>query len=169
MAVAMTAAAAAYSAYQTYDAGEDQKKAARAQKDLANKNAAMLEDAANDATARGNEEAMLINRRARGLRGEQRAALAGQGVDVGAGTAMDLQNETSLLGEMDAEQTRQNAFREAWGIRKQASHQKLAGEYAYREGKNRAKALRNQAYGSVLGGAGDTYKAYYSKDTPSFF
>ena len=166
MAVAATVVAAAYGAYSQYQAGEDQKKAARAQKDLANKNAKLLDEQADDATARGNEEAMLINRRARGLRGQQRASLAGQGVDVGTGTAADLQNETTLLGGLDADQTRKNAFREAWGIRGKASNERLAGEYNYRENMNKAKAYRNQAYGSALGGAAAGYDSWYSNSHP---
>lgn len=163
---AVTAAGALYGAYSQYETGEAQKKAARQQRVLAQKNAEMLDAAATDATDRGNEEAMLINRRARNLRGEQRAAFASQGVDVGSGTALDLQNETSLLGTIDAEQTRKNAFREAWGIRTQAGNQRLAGDYAYSAGMNQAKASRNQAYGSVLGGAGNSYQAYYQYDKP---
>lgn len=163
---AIIGATAAYTAYQQNEAGDAQKKAARQQRFLAQKNADLLDKSANDATDRGNEEAMLITRRARGLRGEQRAAFASQGVDVNTGTALDLQNETTSLGGLDAEQTRKNAFREAWGIRAQASNQRLSGDFAYSAGMNQAKASRNQAYGTVLGGAGDSYRAYYQYDAP---
>lgn len=166
MAVAITAAAAAYQGYQQYQASKDQAKAAGAQRDLARKNAEALDAAANDATDRGNQEAMLINRRARGLRGAQRVAFAAQGVDVGSGTAADLQEQTTILGNADAEQTRKNAFREAWGIRTQAANTRLAGDYEYQANMNKARAYKNQAYGSVLGGAGDSYKAYYTYDAP---
>ena len=67
------------------------------------------------------------------------------------------QNETTLLGGLDADQARKNAFREAWGIRGKASNERLAGQYNYREGMNRAKAFRNQAYGTAITGFADAY------------
>jgi hypothetical protein len=47
--------------------------------------------------------------------GAQRAALAAQGVDVNADSALDVQADTAGLGELDALTIRNNAVREAWG------------------------------------------------------
>lgn len=140
---AVLLATAAYTGYAQNEAG-------KAQKDIANRNASLMEAAADDAIERGNEEALAVRRRTRGIVGKQRAAFAGQGIDISTGTAMDLQEETSALGELDEATVRKNAFREAWGLRGQASNDRQAGAYARRAG-------TNQAIGTVLGGVGDAY------------
>lgn len=150
--IGLTAASAIYNGYAQNEAGQAQKK-------LANKNADLLDASAADAVDRGNQDAMQITRRAKRLKGEQRASFAGQGVDVNTGTAAALQDETLAMGELDAEQTRKNAFREAWGIKGQASNQRLSGRYAQRAG-------QNQAFGTLLGGAGNTAQAYYQYNPP---
>lgn len=149
---AITAGAALYGAYAQNEAGRQQQK-------IANRNAELLDASAADAIQRGEEQARQVKRQARSLRGRQRAAAAGGGVDVNSGTALDLQEETTALGEIDAATLRKNAFREAWGIRMQASNQREAGAFAKRTG-------RNQAIGTLIGGAGQTYKDYYSYDAP---
>lgn len=148
----LIAGAAGYSAYAQNKAGKEQLK-------LANRNADNLEASANDAVDRGNEEAIALKRRAKGLRGKQRATLAGSGVDVGSGTALDLQEETSSLAEADASTIRRNAFKEAWGIKTSANYEREAGAYA-------RKGARNNAIGTLLGGTGEAYRGYYSYDKP---
>jgi len=148
----LVAGAAGYSAYAQNEAGKQQKK-------LADRNAANLDASADDTIDRGNQEAIALKRRARGLRGKQRAALAGSGVDVGSGTALDLQEETTALSEADASQIRENAFNQAWGIRTQAGYEREAGMYARR-------GARNNAIGTLLGGAGSSAQAYYTYDAP---
>lgn len=151
----LIAGAAAYQSYAQVESAKDQRR-------LANRNADMLEVSANDALARGEEEAKVVRRRAAMTRGSQRAALAAQGVDVNDGIATDLQDETGILGELDAAKVRKNAWREAWSIRTQAGYQREAGRYAYRAGVN-------NAIGTGLQGAGQSYGAYtdwYSDQRP---
>lgn len=136
-----------------------QKKAGAAQRDLANRNGMMQDAQAADAIQRGEEESLLIKRRARRLRGQQRVGYAAQGVDIGSGTAADVQEETTAMGDLDAAQVKRNAFREAWGLSVGADNSRLAGRYAY-------KAGRNQAIGTVLGGVGEAARGYYSYDAP---
>lgn len=150
--VALLAAAAGYTAYSQNEAASQQRK-------LANRNADLIDAQATDATRRGEEEAAAVKRRARAIRGAQRASFATQGVDVNSGTANDLQEETTTLGSIDAETTRKNAFREAWGLTQSADNQRLSGRYAQQAG-------RNQAVGTLLGGAGDSASAYYKYKAP---
>lgn len=149
---ALVVAAAGYSAYAQNQAG-------KAQQDLADRNAKMIDAQADDAIVRGNEEANLVRRGAKRLRGQQRAAFATQGVDVNTGTSLDLQEETTTLGEMDAATVRKNAWREAWGLKGRASNERLAGDYARR-------GATNSAIGTALGGIGDSRRAYYEYDAP---
>jgi hypothetical protein len=92
-----------------------QVRAGNAAGELADYNAAVLDQRAIDARARGQEDESRFRSRIRQLIGSQRAGYAGQNVDVGTGSAADVQADTAYLGELDALQLRANAVREAWG------------------------------------------------------
>jgi hypothetical protein len=142
---------AAYSAYSANESGQ-------AQQSLANRNARLIEAQADDAITRGNEEAGALRMRTKRLIGSQRAALAGQGVSVGSEVAGDLRDDALGMSMQDEQQIKRNAYRDAWGLRGQASNQRLGGAYARRAG-------TNQAIGTVLGGIGSA-SAYYQPNAP---
>ncbi len=148
---ALTVAATAYGAYAQNEAG-------KAQQDISNRNAKLLDRAADDALERGNEEALGARRRTRLLVGEQRAAGAAQGLDVNTGVVADLQSQAEGWGVHDEATIRRNAFHEAWGIRTQASNARVGGRYARR-------AATNQAIGTTLGGVGQAY-GYWQEESP---
>jgi hypothetical protein len=75
---------------------------------------------AGDAIQRGFKAASAYLKSARRLRGAQRASLAGQGVDLGEGSALEIQKDTQHLSEIDAMTIRNNAWQEAWGFKMQA-------------------------------------------------
>lgn len=152
MQAALVAGSAVYGAYAQNEAG-------KAQQSLANQNAKTLDAQAEDAIQRGQQEVHALRRRTRGLVGNQRVQAALQGIDVNSGVAMDLQDDSFAQGAIDEAQIRENALDEAWGIRRQASNQRLSGNYARRAG-------RNQAAGTVLGGIGESARAYYTYDRP---
>jgi len=81
---------------------------------------------AEDVTRRGDEAAQERLRQARALISRQRVAAAGQGLDVSAGTPLDIQADTAAAGAVDAETIRLNAFREAWGLRMEAADRRGA-------------------------------------------
>lgn len=149
---ALLAATAVYGAYSADQAGEAQEK-------LSRRNASMIEASAADSLARGEEEVLATKRRIRRTIGSQRAGFAAQGVDVGTGSALDIQNESRELGEVDIAQVRKNAFREAWNLNTQAANTRLAGTYARR-------ASRNQVAGTLLGGVGQA-SSYWDGSAPS--
>lgn len=155
MAYAMTALAVASTAYSAYSQNE----AGKAQQSIANRNAKLLERSADQALVRGNEEAINSRRRTRLLVGEQRAAAAGQGIDVNSGVAADLQEQAESFGAQDEAMIRRNALDEAWGIRTQASNQRMEGRYARREG-------TNKAIGTGLGGMGQAYGYWQDERSP---
>lgn len=149
---ALTLVATGYQAWAQNEAG-------KAQQDIANRNAKLLERSADDAIARGNEEAMALRRRTRLLVGEQRAAAAAQGLDVNVGAAADLQEQAAAFGAYDEATIRRNAYREAWGIRTQAGNQRMEGSYARR-------GATNQAIGTSLGGLGQSYGYWQQERAP---
>ena len=129
--LAMTAAAGAYSA-------DASKKQGQYQQEVADQNAELSEFKAQQAATIGSIQEERARSRAQQIVGQQRAALASQGVDLGSGTAVDLVSETALFGEEDALMTRFNAMNEAWGLRAQAVDYRNQGRAARARGRNEA-------------------------------
>lgn len=116
-------------------------------------NAGLAEQQAADAIARGVESESRFRTEVKGAVGSSRASQAAQGIDVGAGSAVDVQHDIAAVGELDALTIRNNAAREAWGYQTQATQYRSAAEYARVSGRNQAKALRTASLGSLLTGA----------------
>jgi len=112
---------------------------------MAEYDAKQLDDMAVDAIARGEEDARRVGQEGRRVQGEQRAGFAGQGIDVGVGTAADMQIETLELNARDMRTVRLNAMEEARGIRTQAATTRANGRMG-------ARAASNQAVGTLLTG-----------------
>ena len=121
----------------------------------AEENARLQELQADDIEKKGQQEASLFRRKARGLIGKQRAALAAQGIDIGVGTAADVQAETAEIAEQDASQIRINAIRQAFGVRTAAINTRAQGEFDQIAGRAAARnALVTGGLGAVTSGAG---------------
>ena len=140
IALVAMAAGTAINSYGQYQQGQAANAAAKY-------NAKMAEYSAQDAQRRGEEEAQAIQRKAASLKSSQRVSLAARGLDLGYGTAQDLQDQTDFFGLMDAQTTRYNAARDAWGARAQ-------GTLARAEGRAAAYQGTLGAAGTLLSGAG---------------
>jgi len=103
--------------YAQYGALTAQDKYQKAQADIAQRR---LNLQAVDALARGDEAAGIINRKTAMVRGAQRSGFAGQGVAPDSGSPGAVGAETQLFGTLDALTARNNAWREAWGLRSEA-------------------------------------------------
>jgi hypothetical protein len=175
---------AAYSAYATIKAGQSQKKAALAQGNaavqigaanqeasesearLSDYNARVAEMQAIDAELRGEWEAERLRNEVNQVIGRQRAGFAAGNIDVGFGSAVDVQADAAMLGELDILTIRSNAAREAWGYRVQgadlaqrAAIQRLEGKNAYKAGQlglESAKAAGSAAMTAAYLSAGGT-------------
>ena len=101
---------AALSGAATYQASSTAKK-------VAENNAKIAEFSAQDAERRGEKNAQDVRRQADALKARQRVVLASKGLDVGEGTAQDLQDQTDYFSLVDQATARNNARREAWGKR----------------------------------------------------
>lgn len=142
-------------------AGEAEQAAANDQADLSDYNAGIADLQATDAITRGTNEENKYRTQVRGIVGQQRAEFAGANIDVGYGSAVDVQADAAQLGELDALQIRTNAAREAWGYkvqaedyRKQADILRKTGVNALAAGQANASAAFIGAAGTALGGAG---------------
>lgn len=114
----------ATSAYGAYQQAEGQKDLARYNTQVANNNATLAEYEALDATKRGDEDAAAIRRNADMLKGSQRASMAAKGLDLAEGTAAELQDQTEFFALTDMATAKNNAARQAWGIRTQGLNYK---------------------------------------------
>jgi hypothetical protein len=126
----------------------------QAAKQTAKNNAQMAEYAAQDAQRRGEEEALAVQRKGSALKSSQRVSLAARGLDLGYGTAADLQDQTDFFTASDVATTRTNAGREAWNLR-------ARGQGMLAQGRADALNAQNQAVGSLLGGAGAVSDRWY--------
>ena len=101
--------------------------------------------------------------------GEQKAAFAAQGVEVGSGIAAAMVDETKELGAIDAMTIKNNAAREAFGLEISALDMGFQRELNRMDAANRANAsiatggLRFAS--GVIGAAGEGFRTY-NKNNP---
>lgn len=143
-------------------AGEAGQAAAESQAELTDWNAQVADLQAADAEQRGAIEESRFREGVRVMIGSQRAGFAGGNIDVGFGSALDVQADAAYLGELDALTIRTNAAREAWGYKVQGQDLRRRAEITRKEGVNIAQAGREQqsasrwqAAGTIAGSAGD--------------
>lgn len=139
IALAVTAVVGAVSAKSAYDQGQVAKQVGR-------NNQIMAEYAAQDAVKRGEEDAIKVRQRADQIKGAQRASMAARGLDLGVGTAAELQDQTDFFGQQDVATTRSNAARDAWSLRTQGTNARAHGDAA-------AQQSNLSAFSTLLGGA----------------
>jgi hypothetical protein len=92
-----------------------------------------------ESLSRGDKEAGAIRRRSKQVRGAQRAALAAQGIDIDSGSAADIQDETQQMTDMDVMTVKNNAWREAFGYRIQATNDSLSANMSQSAASNAAR------------------------------
>jgi hypothetical protein len=143
-------------------------RAAESQAELADYNAAVADIQSQDAIDRGQETEQRFRTQVRGAIGSQRTGFAAGNIDVGFGSAVDVQADAAYLGELDALTIRTNAAREAWGYKVQSVDYRKRGDILRKEGVNAAEAGRVNANaikydlaGSLVGTAGSLLQAKY--------
>jgi hypothetical protein len=130
------------------------KAAGKAQNALAEENARLAQMQAADAIARGEVAEQRHRVNVKRLAGSQRASLAAQGIAIDSGSALEIQEDTARMGEMDALTIRMNAAREAWGHKVQATDYINRGRIAKADANNRATA-------TLLSGATNIYASRF--------
>ena len=151
IALAATALGGAMSAKGAYDQGQVAKQVGR-------NNQQMAEYAATDALRRGEEDAVKVRQRASMVKGAQRASMAAKGLDLGVGTAAELQDQTDFFGETDMATSRSNAARDAWSARAGGRNARAQGDAAASQG-NMA------AFGTLLSTGGSVASKWYTPGT----
>lgn len=141
-----SAVGAGMSAYGQYQAGQTQKA-------LGDYNANVRQVQAQEVTQQGMVAVDQQRARVRQVLGEQSVQAAAGGAVAGSGTFADLGTETAQYGEMDAQNLRLNALKQAWGLNAEAGIQRMEGDLG-------AKSGTFNALGGLLTGGVRAYSAY---------
>jgi len=88
----------------------------------ANANAKTAELKAQEAERLGEQKAVDVQRRGAALKSTQQVTQAANGLDIGYGTAADLQDQTDFFTQSDVATTRTNARKDAYGYRAQGAN-----------------------------------------------
>ncbi|HLX21626.1 MAG TPA: hypothetical protein VKR23_15885 [Gaiellaceae bacterium] len=153
-------------------AGDAQQAAANSQADLADYNASVADLQAKDAVEKGQQDADTFRTQIRGAIGAQRAGISANNVDVGFGSAVDVQADAAYTGELDALQIKNNAARTAWGFQVQAQDLRTSADIARKTGVYDAAAgsaaagtANLAAAGTLIGGAASILGKKYGYGT----
>ena len=120
---------------------------------------------AEDAIARGKKEESVHRTKVSQLKGRQRSVLAASGVVVDEGSALDILQDTAMLGELDALTIRSNAEREEYEHKVRASNIGADKEMKLLAANNAIRAGKTAAMTSLLQGAGSMATKWYDYST----
>lgn len=137
--IALVAASSAYAAKAQIEQG-------KYMKGVAQYNARVAENRAEEVRQAGTEAENLQRAKTALLLSKQRAQLGAAGVELGSGSALALQESTVTLGEEDALRIRRNVTSQVGALRTGAELTLAQGEAAEAAG-------RTQAFGTLLSGA----------------
>jgi len=154
IALAATIGSTALGVVGSIQQGKAANAAAKYNAQVARNNAQVQEWQAKDAEARGRTKELQHRQQVSQLIGRQRAVMAGNGVDVNLGSAVDLQADTASQGEFDALTIRSNAEREAYAARVGASNYTAEAGLQIGQGKAAKQAGFMGAGTTLLSGAG---------------
>ena len=158
----MQLAGAAGSAVGSYKASQGTKAAYEAQAQIAENNAVIAGWQAADAERRGALKATQSRIQYSQLKGSQRAAMAANGIELSVGTAQNILNDADQFGQVDANTIIDNAAREAWGYRVQASN--YHDNASLLQSRADAESPLMAAGTSLLGSAGKVAASWYGTD-----
>lgn len=138
------AASAAMAAKSSYDQGQYQKK-------VGEYNARVAENQATDERAKATEAMSEERTKAMQLRATQRAAAAARGVEIDYGTALNIQEDTEMIGRINAQRIDRYGDQRQEALTSEALMARSAGDNAVRQGSMKA-------VGSLIGAAGNAAK-----------
>lgn len=143
----------------SYYSALGQKSALKFQATLAEINAKAADSNARHSLLKGEKREQAIRLETGQLKSQQRVAMAGNGIDLTSETASAVLTSTDVLGEIDANQTKANALREAWGHRTEAVSERnsAAMSRATANGVDPGMA----AFTTLLAGAGQVAGNHY--------
>jgi hypothetical protein len=149
---ALPIAAAAVSAAGAIMGGLQANAMGKYQQEVAEQNADIARDSAKDSIERGHEESLALGRRIGAVKGQQTAAAAANGVDVGYGSAAQMAEDTAMLGREDQQALFRNVNERTKGFAIQAHNFVTEGKAARYRGKQQLIGSFFDAGSSLISG-----------------
>ena len=140
--------------FQGYMAGQAEKTQAEYSKMTREHQARLADLGASDIMKMGETEASRLESETSSLLGAQKTAQAAKGLDIGVGSPADFRAQTEMTGAMDAQTIRDNAWKQAFGFKTQASNLNLQGRWDRETGRLRERE-------SYIGGALNAAHTYF--------
>ena len=138
---------------------------ARAKANIARINAQMMERHAQGILRAGEKKIMQTTMAAGKVKHSQRAALAANGIAVGEGSAAEILASTDIVKEIESNEIKSEATRNAWGARMQAVG--YEGQALMAEAQRQSAGL---AFGTtLLAGASQVANSYMMMDANGMF
>lgn len=134
----------------------------RYQAKVAEMNATLADRRAKDAIERGANEEQRKRQQVAQLSGQQRAAMAANGVDLNFGSPLNTLVDTAVLGELDALTIRTNANRQAYDFKVDAVNKRASAEMSRLSADSAETGGWLNAAGTILGGGTKAYGSYKS-------
>lgn len=125
---------------------------------VADQNARLAASQSNDAQLRGQLEEKKSYQRTSQLLGQQRAALAANGVEVDFGSAADVQGDTKMLGREEASTIRTNTEREMRGYDIESTNYTAQGKADRAAATGTIVSSLFNTAGTILGGVSQANK-----------
>ena len=143
----------------SYYSAKNQASTLNFQANIAGINARIAESAAQSELQKGQRQIGALTLQAGQLKARQRATLAANGVDLGYGSAAEIQASTDLMKEIDMDTVHANAVRSAWGYRTQKANYQTQAIMARAAAKGISPV--ESAVSSLLGSAGSVSNSWY--------
>jgi hypothetical protein len=153
-----------FGAHQANQQGKYQGDLADYNSQVSQNNAITQQRLAKDALERGERDELQHRLRVAKQKGDQRAAFAANGVDVGSGSPLVVAEDTDALGELDALTIRNNAEREAYGYEVNANNYTNQSELDSVQGDLYRSAGQSNAFGTLLSGGGRVSESWYKNN-----
>ena len=151
--VILTAASMAMTAIGGFQQAQAARAAGNANAQIAENNARLAEQQAHDTQVLAVRDQQQSAWRTRALIGQQKAAIAANGLDMDIGTPLDLMAETAMFGKADEDAIGMDAARKAWGFQAEAINYRNQGAQAKWAGKAQSRATILSTIGSLAGQA----------------
>ena len=133
--------------------------------DMSRINARMAELGARSAFEKGHKEVANLTMQAGQLKSKQRASMAANGIDLGEGSAAELQASTEIMKQIDKNTLEANAVRSAWGYRTEGAN--LESAALMKEGSAKGISPAGAGFSSLLTGAGQVASQWYAMSKAS--
>lgn len=120
------------------------------QRDMANLNSRFSMLSAESAIKKGYQSISNLRTQTNQLTGNQRLALAAQGIDIDSGSAKDIQEETRALSKRDELTIKSNAYKQALGFKIDAKNQRMQANINMISARTDAKNITNNAAAQTM-------------------